>query len=131
MHLGFGADIYSSSRFIDDQHLRIKQKPFRQNDLLLVATAQTLHGLHDIGRSNPEGLSKSFGGLSLLSSAHPPGSEGVELCRSDVRGDAHFQEQASFFAVLRHISDSRSDRVARRINKNSFIIQKDFTIASQ
>ena len=45
MNLCFCSDVYSASRFIHDEHFRIKQKPFRENDLLLIATTQTLDGL--------------------------------------------------------------------------------------
>ncbi len=45
MNFCFCSDIYSASRFIDNEHFRVKQKPFRENNLLLIAATQTLDGL--------------------------------------------------------------------------------------
>src|SRR4051794_17835718 len=107
MDRGFGADVYAARGFIDDEELRASAQPFRQRDLLLVATTQASDRRVQRRSLHAKAIEILLGAAAfaiLVEQTHP--AEAIEHRQRIICAPAHAQHQALALAVLGHESDA-------------------------
>ncbi len=113
--LGLGADIDAARGFIDDQHARLRREPFRQHDLLLIATAQQTHELLDRRRLDLEAADIAVDHARFLYRANHVGLRQApepELRQRQIAPHRHAENQTLILAILRHEADVELHRIA-------------------
>ena len=117
--LGFGADVDAAARLVEEQHARVGLQPLGDDDLLLVAAGQRLHG-----PCAATGARMSSSSAPLLGRARARrrgrsrrGCPGT-LRERDVRLDGELHRQPVALAVLGQVADAGVDRVARRADRS-------------
>src|SRR5471032_1546634 len=114
--LGLRSDVYATRWFIDDEHARLRGKPFRKNHLLLVAATQQADELLDRRRLDLEALYIAFDHSGFLPrpdetrARNPAKTQGRE---GQVAAHRHPEYETLVLAVFGYQSDPQLHGVAR------------------
>ena len=112
--LAFRADVDAARRLVENQHVAVAQKPFGDDDLLLVAARKQPH-LLPVGRrldgKQIDVSRRRVVHLALLVEKAARTGEARHARHRDVVADVHADDEPELLAVLRQVADAG---VARR-----------------
>ena len=85
-HFLFGAHVDAARRLVEQKNARVAEQPFRDDDLLLIASAQTAGELARAGTANAQPLdgSRSSRAISALMSRMPMLADAPQIGHRDV-----------------------------------------------
>ena len=119
MDLGLPADVHTTSRVVQDQHLLVADQPFREDDLLAVAAAQAERDVLTAAHHDPELLYEAPRHLLFAAVTHE--AEPAEPWQGGERNillDTETKDQAIAIAVRRQIGDAAADRGMGLVKRN-------------
>ena len=114
MDLHLGADVDTTSRFVEDHHFGVRLQPLADDDLLLVAPGKRRRRRIDRRRADAQPLPEGLGGRPLLRTAHDSGGrqKAGERRQRDVRRDRERHDESELSPVLGAIGDAQRHGVA-------------------
>ena len=113
--LVFGAHVDAAGRLVQDQHLRVREQPLGQHDLLLVAARQLAGLLVDAGAADAHPAAVAVGHLQLPHIVDDrAGGDAAEVGQGHVLAHVLVQQQAEVLAVLRHVGQPGVDGAGDR-----------------
>lgn len=129
MNLGFGPDVNAAGRLVEDQDAGIGQQPARDQQLLLVAARQVLHGF---GQSRC--LDAQFLNVFLHQTFDPASVNETETVGLALRQKRHLdvflavedQKAAAFLAVLGQEGHAVPHCLARIADIDRLAVNQDF-----
>ena len=111
---GFGGDVDAARGFVEEEDLRIAEKPLGDDNLLLVAAAEASDGLVDGGGADTETSAEAFGDDMLSSAADEAVSRyAVEVGEGYVGADRHRKCETGSLTVFGDEADAGADGVLR------------------
>src|SRR3954468_23550853 len=126
MDLRLGSYIDSLGWFVENQHLGIRRPPARERHFLLVASRQISRPSRNARRLDGQLASIFFCEFFLSCEPQPTAWEQTLVHRHrHIARDRHFRNDPVPSPILRHITDSCTDRVLRASNAHLFSLQED------
>ena len=115
MNFRFGADIDSTRRFVEQQHVAARGQPAREHDLLLVAARERGSRHVEPRRPHAQPVEEWLRVLALAAAVDEGQSrEPLEDRERRVGENAHRQHEALTFTVFRDEADAVRNRALRR-----------------
>ena len=125
MDLGLGADVDALRRFVEDHDARRERQPFAKHDLLLVSAAECRDRRFDgrgFDRQRCGGVLSSTGLGGTLHETKT--GVGAECRQRHVLAHSHCRDDAPAATILGNQTDSRADRVARRVERQRLAVEQ-------
>jgi len=124
--LCFRANIDTYGGFVEQVQVRARAKPFRQDDLLLVAAGELTRRRFGTRRANLQVVHPLLYQFLLATTIyHEMPHEARKACKRDVLADRQVERDAMRSPVLRHESDATAHGIARIVRHVSSAIQFD------
>src|SRR5438132_8334626 len=114
VHLDLRADVDAPGRLAEQEDLRPGLEPLRDDALLLVPAGEMADRLVAAAPPDVETADRRVHDSTFLVPAHEPGgAEALDRRQGDVVANAHPQDEAEGFAILRHEVDPERNRIGR------------------
>jgi len=120
MDFRFGAHVDAAGRLIEKVDTRSHAEPFSEDDLLLIPSTQSSHGLVEAGQSYAE---IPYYGLGGLSQPARPEEKLIVAGKTEVKPYRCVGHQPFGFAVVRHEGEPTANRIERTSDTDLFAIE--------
>src|SRR6476646_3865160 len=115
VNLGFRPDVHAARRLVENENLRLRGEPPREDDLLLIAARQTRDNHIDARRTHTQAVEILLRDLTLLRAIDPAEArESLENGERRVSQTALRLNEPLSFAVFGDEADTQLDGLTRR-----------------